>query len=108
MDLLSPKSLRLLKKLAKKDLFKEKIDDQTISRLFELVELGYAKTGYIDHPSGREGGLLRVWQIDTPGMVYIQDYKDISALNAREKWIERVYGFVSGVALTVIAWLLSA
>ena len=34
-------------------------------------------------------------------------YKEIQRLENRERWKERLTGFVSGVLLTVIAWILS-
>lgn len=37
-----------------------------------------------------------------------RSYKEIQRLEKWERWKERLIGFVSGVVLTVIAWLLSA
>ena len=36
-----------------------------------------------------------------------RSYKEIQRLEKWERWKERLIGFVSGVVLTVIAWLLS-
>lgn len=36
-----------------------------------------------------------------------RSYKEIQRLEKWERWKERLIGFVSGVTLTVIAWLLS-
>lgn len=109
MDFIAPKTVKVLKDLSKSEYIAyEDVDDEYKQRLNELVDLGYATQYTIQHPTMAEGFLLLICKINTAGTVYIKDHKDYKFLKSREKWMERLYGFVSGVVLMILTWLLSS
>lgn len=106
MDLLPPESSKLLKMLSKKDyISKNEIDSQLKLRLYELVDLGYATTGLIQPLSSQDGEHLQIWKINTPGMAYIEEHKDINDLNTKEKWKRVILSLLSAI-ISVLTYLL--
>lgn len=52
--------------------------------------------------SSRSGPVKTAFRLKHQGL----HYKEISRLTKREKWKERIYGFLSGVAVTVLGGLI--
>ena len=67
---------------------------RVVDVLNDLNEMGLLQWGDKQHTAFRISERAR-------------SYKEIQRLEKWERWKERLIGFVSGVVLTVIAWLLS-
>ena len=67
---------------------------RVVDVLNDLNEMGLLRWGDKQHTAFRISERAR-------------SYKEIQRLEKWERWKERLIGFVSGVVLTVIAWLLS-
>lgn len=39
---------------------------------------------------------------------YGRNYKEVRMLESKERWIERLWGFLTGIALTALAWWLTS
>lgn len=80
--------------LLKQKFFRKYGLDSLNAHYSELVKLGFV-TG------GMKNGVISL-QLTPSGKNFVRDFKYISHLTGREKWIERGIGFVSGILATLL------
>lgn len=47
------------------------------------------------------------FEISRSGKLLLRECKELQILTLKEKWLERIWGFLTGVVLTIFAWKLS-